>query len=360
MFVYNLIQSFCEAGHEALVISPQKWWRMLYRKQDYGKESAKVFRPNVFSFSTKQFAKFNTYTLTERRQINAIKKTINSNKFVYDAVYAHFLLSGFLAAESIDNKQTPIITAIGESSLEKSVDLLKKTYSNNLFKEKLNRINGFVAVSEHLKRDLMNLGVDSKKIFVAPNATDLGRFKKANKIQLRNKHNIPQDKFVLVFTGNFIPRKGPYRVMEAIGGLDNVVVAFIGKGPQEPFGKQIVFKKHVPGNLVPELLNCGDAFILPTLNEGANNAIIEAMACGLPIISSDIPEVRSQCDPSFSILVDPMDIQALREAVIKIRNNDALREKMSVNAHEWAKHFDLTERAKRILAFLETHVNAKI
>ncbi len=359
VFVYNLIQTFCKAGHEAMVISPQKWWRKLYKKQYYGEENARVFRPNVFSFSTKQINGFNTYTLTTRQQVNATKKIIKKNQFTYDVVYAHFLLSGFLATEAIGNDNTPIITAIGESSLTKSIDLLKKTYSNKEFEEKLNRINGFVAVSEHLKNDLINHGIDSKKILVAPNATDLSRFRKANKSELRKKHNIPNDTFVLVFTGNFIPRKGPDRVMQAIEGLDNVAVMFIGEGPVEPRGEQIVFKKHVPGTLVPELLNCADAFILPTLNEGANNAIIEAMACGLPIISSNIPEVQSQCDPSFSILVDPMDVQAIRRAVVKLCDDRVLREKMSDNAREWVKRFDLNERAKKILVFLERQNNVK-
>jgi glycosyltransferase involved in cell wall biosynthesis len=97
-------------------------------------------------------------------------------------------------------------------------------------------------------------------------------------------------------------------------------------------------------------------FVLPTLHEGNNNSIIEAMACGLPIISSDIPEVRSQCDPSFSILVNPMDVSAIRNSIIKLATNAALREKMSANAMAHSKRYDLNKRSKTILEFMKSLV----
>ncbi|NHF61083.1 glycosyltransferase [Flavobacteriaceae bacterium TP-CH-4] len=77
------------------------------------------------------------------------------------------------------------------------------------------------------------------------------------------------------------------------------------------FGKAIVFEDKVVAELVSEIQFECDVFALPTLQDGSCNAIVEAIAFGLPVVSSDMPEIRVQCDPFVSILVDLHDVNVI-------------------------------------------------
>jgi teichuronic acid biosynthesis glycosyltransferase TuaC len=355
IFLYKLVQKFVGQGHEVSVVSPRKIWDNFTEGESYGEEKARVIRPSILSLSAKPIAGFNTYLLTHFIRSRAVKRAVKKHNIGFDIVYGHFLRSIFIAIDALETTGKPFFVAVGENA---GLDMTVKWLEKKRFQGYLPKITGFIAVSEQIKEKLLSHGVPESKITVEPNGVDPGVFQKMDKLSCRQKHSIPPSLFVLVFTGNFIHSKGPDRLLKAVEGLENIGVIFIGGGPVELSGHNIVFKQRVPAHEVPALLNCADAFVLPTLHEGSNNSIIEAMACGLPIISSDIPEVRSQCDPSFSILVDPMDVQSIREAVIKLRDNAGLRAEISANAVEWSKKFDLDKRAERILRFLQNKANA--
>jgi teichuronic acid biosynthesis glycosyltransferase TuaC len=91
---------------------------------------------------------------------------------------------------------------------------------------------------------------------------------------------------------------------------------------------------------------------LPTQHEGSSNVIVEAMASGLPIVSSDLPEIRVQCKQEYATLVDPMSVDDIANALNTILSNDNLREKMSQSALKASKRFDINQRAQRILQFI--------
>lgn len=350
IFLYKLVQKFVGKGHEVTVIAPQKVWDRFSKGKSYGEEKAVVIRPNVFSFSAKALPGFNTYQLTHISKSIAVRRAVKKHKIEFDVVYGHFLRSIFIALDSLQAYGKPFFVAVGENA---GLDMTVSWLGKKRFQSYLPKISGFIAVSEQIKVKLEKHGVAEREIHIEPNGVDLEVFRKMDKAACRKKNAIPHDLFVLIFTGNFIHSKGPHRILKAIEGLENVGVMFIGGGPIKLSGDQIVYNSRVPASDVPELLNCADAFILPTLHEGSNNSIIEAMACGLPIISSDIPEVRNQCNPSFSILVDPMDVQAIREAIIRLRDDESMCAGMSENAIQWAMRFDLNRRAERILAFIQ-------
>ena len=70
---------------------------------------------------------------------------------------------------------------------------------------------------------------------------------------------------------------------------DNSIKAFfIGTGNEMPDYNEVLFQGRVKHDLLPDYLNCADVFVLPTSSEGCSNAIIEAMACGLPVCANDV------------------------------------------------------------------------
>ncbi|MBR4016782.1 MAG: glycosyltransferase family 4 protein, partial [Oscillospiraceae bacterium] len=103
---------------------------------------------------------------------------------------------------------------------------------------------------------------------------------------------------------------------------------------------------------IPEFLSAGDVFVLPTLNEGCCNAVVEAMGCGSAIVSSDRSFNYDVLNKDNSILIDPENIQAIREAVIRLKEDDALRHKLSNQAYADAQNLSIKERTARILQFI--------
>jgi glycosyltransferase involved in cell wall biosynthesis len=80
------------------------------------------------------------------------------------------------------------------------------------------------------------------------------------------------------------------------------------------------------------------------------------MASGLPIVSSNLPEIRVQCKSDFATLVDPMNVDEIVNALNNILGDGNLREIMSQSALKASKHFDINQRAQRILEFIKQNL----
>lgn len=357
VFVYNLIQQFAQLGHTVDIISPRGIIHKNYFKnqkgKDYGKERGTVYRPKFLSASQKFIFGFNTFRIGEWGQIKAVRRIVKKHKIEFDVVYAHFLSNAFVAVKALAEYNKPIYAAIGEYD---NLNVRRNFYSSYEYKKYLDAISGFIAVSPQVQERLIEHGADKRKIIVEPNAVDLELFYPRKKEEMRIKYNLPLDKKLVIFVGRFLENKGPLRVLKAVEGNQELGAIFIGGGSQKIEGEVVVFNKKVTRDLVPELLSAADLFVLPTLHEGSCNAIVEAMACGLPIVSSDIPEIRFQCDPGFSILVDPLDVNQIRSAINDVTNDEIKISNMSKNALGYSKKFDIKERANRILDFIQNEV----
>lgn len=350
-FVYKLMQEFVQLGTDITVIAPKKLSIIKKEQQHYGQELAKVYRPQKLTFSNKKIGPFNTYHLTNYFQARAIKKTVNNLNEDFSGVYCHFISSGLHYYQAFPKSKLPLFVAVGEYH---NIDVIRKHYSKKYYGEFLNKVKGFIAVSPLVQEKLISLGVPATKILIAPNGTDLSKFKPRNKLELRKKYRLPLDKKIVLFVGRLLENKGPLRVEEALNQVsDDTVAVFIGKGPQQPTHSKIVFSGTVEHHTVAEYMSLADVFVLPTLHEGSSNVIIEAMASGLPIVSSDIPEIRVQCNPDYAVLVNPKVTNEIAAALNQLLNDDTLRGQMSQAALEASKQFDITQRAQRILAFIK-------
>jgi teichuronic acid biosynthesis glycosyltransferase TuaC len=349
-FVYKLIQEFVKQGHKVIVFAPYK---MFYSKSEnelnYGIETAKVLRPKYFSMSNKQILGFNTYSIGRKNLVRELKKTYD--QLDIDVVYAHFTANALIAVEALYKYNVPVFAAVGEY---KNIDITKAYYKKKEYQELIQKISGFIAVSPQVRSKLLDIGIMENKIIIAPNGADFNIFKPLDRISLRKKYHLPLDKKIVLFIGRFTENKGPLRVLGALNQLpDDVVGVFIGKGEREPCGEKVIYKGMLPHHSIPEIMATADVFVLPTFHEGSSNVIVEAMACGLPIISSKIPEIEFQCNPTFSILIDPLVVNDIKIAITDVLIDNEKRKKMSLEALRHSKNFDLKTRAARILSFID-------
>lgn len=359
-FVDQLVCAWADLGIDCTVIVPSsitsriansdKLQKREWIKRTVKGNKIKIYSPRYLSFSKKQILGLNTGKLTLRNFKKAVYKEIKRLKLSPDVIYGHFIAPAGITAAYIGKKLSiPSYVAYGESSPTRFEYL-----GNEKVAKMLKNITGVISVSTENKRILVERKiVDADKIGVFPNGVDNSRFYQRDKIQMRKKLGFGEKDFIVAFVGHFNNRKGSKRLSKALEKLDGVKSIFIGSGPDTPTSPGIIFMGRVPHENIPEYLSASDVFVLPTLNEGCSNAVIEAMACGLPIISSDRSFNDDILNEENSIRIDPNDIESIRSAIKLLRDNKDLREKMSVASLEFSKKFDIKSRAINILYFME-------
>jgi len=359
VFFQNLIFAIADSGVNCTVISPVPVTRYRGRTRLIPKETyhytpkgnaVKVYYPRYCSASSKQILNFNTEHLSEYLFERSAMSVVQKLKDRFDAVYGHFFLYGGLAAiKAGQYLNSPSFFAYGECDFESQV---YTTYGFPKPKQ-LEGLRGIISVSTKNTNELNSLGiVKDIPIITVPNATDLDLFEKMDKDECREKMGIPSDKFIVGFVGGFIERKGDKRLLAAANEIDDVYLAFAGRGTPAPSGDRVVFCKALEHSEVSIFLNAVDVFCLPTLSEGSCNAVIEAMACGCPIISSNLPFNDDVLTEDNSIRIDPNSVSEIKEAIEIMKNNPSLREKFSQNALETAKDLGIDRRAEKIVNFM--------
>jgi glycosyltransferase involved in cell wall biosynthesis len=288
----------------------------------------------------------------------AVFRTVDEIGGGYDAVYGHFLSPSGTAAVKLGRRiGIPSFVAVGESGFANFTGCAAEL---SRLREGIEGVGGVISVSrrntEFCEREI---GVAAKRILTIGNAVDTGQFYPRDRGEMRRKYGLPTDLVLVVFCGAFIERKGPDRVLKAIGGLDGVGGIFVGRGPIKLESNKVVFRGEVDHRLVPELLSAGDIFVLPSREEGSSNVIAEAMACSLPIITSDLPTNRELVGDGAGIFIGADDIEGLRSGVELLAGSETRRREMSEKAVARARDNTLERRVRTIANWMETRIRDK-
>jgi glycosyltransferase involved in cell wall biosynthesis len=316
-----------------------------------------IHRPRYFTLSNLNLPfGIRTSRLGVKAYINAVEREVEKLDEDFDICMGHFLSPHGRAAAQVGKKLgIPSVVSLGESSFDRH----ETAYSRREISQLLDQFSGVITNSALIKDYcIQHYGLAEEKTRVFPNGVDEGHFFPRNQKLARQQCGLPLDRPIVISVGQFIERKGPQRVLEAIKSRPEIGAVFLGYGPQEPKGPQVLFKGAVPHEEVPIWLSAADVFILPTLDEGCSNAILEALFCGLPIVSSDLPFNYSILNDKVAVLVDPLNVDELTEAVLALIDNPDRMERMKLAAHKHSESFRLRDRAKRIHQFLHQCVQA--
>lgn len=363
-FVEQLVMQMADMGIECTVLNPVS----IARKVIYGENlkpsvwyketpngnKVKIVCPRYVSFSTRKMGIINTADWTLHCFMHACLAWFKKNHD-FDAVYGHFIYPSAMTANQVTKLYgIPSFLAYGENT----------SYTIDYFglartKELLDKISGVISVSTVNKEILIeNKLFSPEQIGVFPNAINNQKFFYRSKSEMRKKYDLPLNDFIVAFVGGFIPVKGADRLSRALElvGTDKVKSIFLGTGNIKPDCQGILIQGSQPHDHVPELLSAADIFVLPTLAEGCCNAIIEAMACGLPVVSSNRSFNDDILDETCSIRIDPTDIEAIASAVRQLLDDDQLRKSLAAGALEKARNMNLENRAQNIIAFIESRL----
>ena len=364
-FVETLVNAMTDLGMSCTVIAPQSLSKALklhtkilpskrIRYTTSG-QPVTVYTPKYISASVRRIGPFNTAWITLLNFRHSAQRVFHKLQLTerFDAVYGHFIFESGITANYIGKRwNTPAFFAYGENTTY-SIDYLGTMSTKRLLAGML----GVISVSSENKRVLIENDIaDENVIGVFPNAVDHTLFYPRDKISMRVKYGFPKDGFIIAFVGRLLEVKGSARLSRAIEQMqdDNVYSLFIGEGPEKPTCERVLFEGTVNHTLVGEYLSAADIFVLPTLAEGCCNAIVEAMACGLPVISSNMAFNSDILDDSCAILIDPNDVGGLAIAIQNLKEDEALRRRLASGAFKRAATLTIENRASAIWRFMET------
>jgi len=281
----------------------------------------------------------------------ALKRALRHLPFRPDVVYAHFWKTGKEICFYAKAEGLPLFVASGESTIDaKAFNAKDQSF--------FDYVRGVICVSGKNKKESVSLGLTTgDNCVVLPNGINPELFHPLDHLTCRRELNLPEDAFIVAFCGQFSHRKGVKILSEAINSISEnkpVHVLFIGSPKGElPTCRNILHCGPVAHDKVSSYLNAADIFVLPTLHEGCCNAIVEAMACGLPIVSSDRSFNHDILSADNAILIDPTDSRQIADAIIRLRDDKELRCRLSKGALDTAKKLTIAERASSIVDFIK-------
>ncbi len=368
---------FRVAGHlPVIVVSPRPWFpgqglvrliRPHYRREasrEEVQEGIKVFLPRFFSipFFFRQldglFMALGSYLLLRRLRKEGRFNLLDAH-FAYPDGYAATLLGKWL--------QVPVTITLRGTEVPHS----KKPKLRAPLSGALKGATRLFSVSESLRQHAIALGVDPAKIRVVGNGVDTGKFYPADKAEARRSLGIPDDAKVLISVGALVERKGFHRVIailpELLGECPNLHYLIVGGASPEGdrrkeleeqvralgLEKQVHFLGAMPASELRWPLSAADLFVLATSNEGWANVFLEAMACGLPVIATDVGgNAEVVCRPELGEIVPFGNQDALRDALCKAlgRTWDAARIRAYAEENAWDTRVEiLTEEFRQIV-----------
>lgn len=358
VFVDQLCRAFADLGHKVTVIAPQSLTKCYMRHIPITSTHSfyKTVKGNEIELYRPYYVTLGNYgvKLFQNSYQNAVKRAFHMIVQKPDICYGHFWQCIFALYPLAKKAGIPLFGASGEEDVPYYVHK-PESYINEIRQY----LSGMVNVSTKNQQECLDLGlVDKEKSVVIPNAIDQTLFKKLDKKQCRKRFGVAGDVFVVTYVGQFMPRKGTLRLNEALKriGDKKIKAVFIGSGLEDPDYEGIIYKGRVAHDEVPEWLNASDVFVLPTLNEGCCNAIIEAMACGLPVISTRAPFNYDILNEYNSIMVDCYNIDEIVCAIKKMKDNPMLRTEMSLSALKTTERLRIDRRAESIIEFINKQI----
>jgi glycosyltransferase involved in cell wall biosynthesis len=195
----------------------------------------------------------------------------------------------------------------------------------------------FAALSAEAREELLANGVPPERIFALPNGVDLDVHRPATEEERayrREQLGLAPERFVGVFVGRLHPVKDVDTLLETAARMPELELVIVGDGPERPrleakavrlgVERRVAFRGM--SSQVADVLRAGDAFVLSSHGEGMSNALLEAMACGLPcLVSRSVGGARELLDERRGMLLADGDVAAWVEAIQRLMDEPALR-----------------------------------
>lgn len=233
--------------------------------------------------------------------------------------------------------------------------------TRKLVKKAADGAAGLLAVSEAMRQSMIAMGIDGEKIRVHYTGVDLDRFQIADRDEAKAALGFA-GRPVILSVGALIPRKGQELLVRALPELPDAVLLLAGQGPDRTALEKLSVELGVEDRLgllggvahggLPRLFAAADVMALPSASEGLANAWVEALACGTPIVISDVGGARELVDRPVAGRIVERTPQAIAEAIRAILSDPPERNAVRETAlrFTWAANGDTLAAHLRAIA----------
>ena len=268
-----------------------------------------------------------------------------------------------------NNIKGKVILNIYDLVFEKYVETMesknRESFKRSFYKS-VKRADQIITISESSKNELVEiLKVPENKIHIVQPGIDFQKFNTKNSEVTKNvilKYSLPED--YILYLGTLEPRKNISSIIRAYGSLRNnnkiteklVIAGKKGWLFSEIFdliksldlGNEVILTDYVDESDKPAIYQNAKLFVFPSLYEGFGMPILEAMAAGIPVITSNtsaMPEVVGDA----AILVNPLSIEEISEAMLELMNNDKLSNELISKGFDQCKKFTWSNSANKLV-----------
>ena len=227
-----------------------------------------------------------------------------------DIIHAHGLNAAFVtrALAKVFGKRTVV-------SIHAIYDLPKRHMLARLMRVTLSSFDVILTLAVRSKRELIKIGLDSKRIKVFTYWVDQTVFRPMNKVECKRKLGL-EGKFMVLFVGRLLEIKGVKVLVEVanrLAEMAGIVFVFVGVGllanevkvASEHFGN-VLYVGKVENKELSRYYNAADVVVVPSIyEEGFGRVIVEALSCGVPVVASNKGGIPEALGPCVGILIEP-------------------------------------------------------
>lgn len=296
-------------------------------------------------------------------------KAVNQSKIVH--AHGHPYLTSLIAGKLAKMYSKPFVLTQHNTFIEYNnlFDNVENLNDLTVGKQNLKEADKIIAVSGATKDYVLRLGAKPKKVEVLHNGVDLTRFKQLpeKREEMRRKLGIPEDAVVVLTVRRLVYKNGVDTLIEsaniAVKKNPRIVFLAVGKGPDYGSVKLRINELGISANFklagfvsdedLPIYYNAADVFVLPSKSrEGLPLVALEAMACALPVIATDVGGVREILTEDFGKLVPPNHPELLAKVILDFAAMDFSSRKKELRAMMEEK-FSWDKNVERLVEIYE-------
>ena len=240
-----------------------------------------------------------------------------------------------------------------------------------LFKRVIKKPRLFFVLNNNLKKELINRGVSSEKIFISPSGVDIKKFDiDLSKDEAREKLGLPLEKEIVLYSGQLYSWKGADTLAEAAKLLPEVAFVFIG-GVRPEFdqfkekysSKNIIIRPFQKREIVPIYLKSADVLVVPNSGKekiGASYTsplkLFEYMASKRPIVASNLPSIREAVNKDVCFFAEADNPESFVEVIKKVLSDKEFSLKTIEKAFEYVQKFSWEIRVQNIVKEIKNKI----